>query len=335
MTFEVVKPGLLTTLQDAGRPGFAYLGIGRAGAFDAPARRIANALCGNPADACALEVTLLGPTLHCRQATWIAVTGAPMAFRVNGVDAPMWAPVPLPADATIALGAMRAGCRTYLAVRGGFDVGAVLGSRSTDVNARIGPFGGRPLQAGDQLATGATVPPDADQRAPPVGGGKPDPVARKWQLDPRPWLRTDARIPLRLLPGAHLDNLTPDSLKRLFSEPFHVHADSNRVGVRLAGPALQLESPGEMISEGCVPGLLQLPPSGQPIAFGPECPVSGGYPRIGQIAAVDLPRLAQLRPGDALRFAPCDWSAARQALRMRARALARLEASIARRLRGI
>lgn len=336
MTFEVVKPGLLTTLQDAGRPGLAYLGIGRAGAFDAPARRIANALCENPADACALEVTLLGPTLRCRQATWIAVTGAPMAFRVNGVDAPMWAPVAVPAGATIALGAMRAGCRAYLAVRGGFDVGAVLGSRSTDVNARIGPFGGRPLQAGDQLATGATVLPDADQRAHPVSsGGRPDPVAPKWQLDPRPWLRMDARIPLRLLPGAHLGNLTPGSLNRLFFERFCVHADSNRVGVRLVGPMLQLGVPGEMISEGCVPGLLQLPPSGQPIAFGPECPVSGGYPRIGQIAAVDLPRLAQLRPGDALRFAPCDWPEARQALRMHEQALARLNANIARRLRSI
>ena len=109
MAIEVVKPGLLTTLQDLGRAGLAHLGIGRAGAFDAPAMRIANALCGNPGDACGLEMTLLGPTLRFETGTWVAVTGAPMAIDMGGSECPMWAPVYVPAGATVTFGAARAG----------------------------------------------------------------------------------------------------------------------------------------------------------------------------------------------------------------------------------
>lgn len=320
MTVDVIKSGLQTTLQDAGRPGFAHLGIGRSGAFDAPALRIANALCGNPSGACALEITLLGPTLRFHDDAWIAVTGAPVPFRIEGADRPTWAPVFAAAGSTIELGAMRSGCRSYLAVRGGFDVAPVLGSRSTDVNAQLGPLGGRPLRVGDvlklQAAAGAASRPG------------------NWRLDPRPWFPEDPVATLRLLPGSHFDRLQESSRKLLFSEVFVIQPESNRVGLRLAGPRLEFGEPVEMVSEGCVPGILQLPPSGQAIAFGPECPVSGGYPRIGQIAAVDIPRLAQRRPGDALRFVPCTFEDALHAWRERERALGRLQTGIAARLRA-
>jgi antagonist of KipI len=324
MTIEVVKPGLLTTLQDAGRRGFAHLGIGRSGAFDAPALRIANALCGNPREACALEATLLGPTLRFHRDAWIAVTGAPVSLRVDGTARPTWAPVFVAKDTTIELGAMRSGCRSYLAIRGGFDTVPVLGSRSMDVNACIGPLAGRPLRAGDVLETDAAMVPEGVTKT----------MATNWRVDPRPWFQQDPVPALRLLPGHHFDHLTETSRSLLFSSEFKVQADSNRVGLRLSGPALEFREPVEMISEGSVPGLLQLPPSGQPIAFGPEGPVSGGYPRIGQVAAVDIPRLAQRRPGDALRFTPCTFDEALRALRERERALARLETGIAARLTG-
>lgn len=325
MTIDVIKPGLQTAFQDAGRPGFAHLGIGRAGAFDAPAWRIANALAGNPCAACALEMTLLGPTLRFRHGAWIAVTGAPMVFRIDDIDAPMWAPVRVPAGASVELGAMRSGCRSYLAVRGGFDAEPVLGSRSTDVNTHLGPLDGRPLQAGDVLGIANA-------------GGKRQTTKNRataiphWSIDARPWFDDDPKHALRLLPGTHLENLAEISRKQLFSDAFHIHKNSNRVGLRLDGPRLEWTSHIEMVSEGCVPGLLQLPPSGQPIAFGPECPVSGGYPRLGQIAAVDLPRLAQRRPGDALRFRPCTLEEAWRALRERESGLRRLEHRIAARL---
>ena len=318
MTIGVIKSGLLTTLQDAGRAGFAHLGVGRSGAFDAPALRIGNALCGNPRDTCALEITLLGPTLRFHADARIAVTGASIPFRVDGVDRPTWAPVFVAAGSTVELGAIRSGCRSYLAICGGFDVAPVLGSRSTDINAQLGPLGGRSLRAGDILNTQTAT------------GAPSKPV--NWRLDPRPWFPEEPVAPLRLLPGSHFDGLKEASRKLLFSETFTVQADSNRAGLRLSGPKLEFGKPVEMVSEGCVPGILQLPPSGQPIAFGPECPVSGGYPRIGQVVAVDIPRLAQLRPGDALRFTPCTFEDALRALRDRERALTRLESNIAARL---
>ena len=320
MSVEILKPGLLTILQDLGRPGLAHLGVGRAGAFDTTALRIANALCGNPRNTCGLEITLLGPTLRFDDDAWIAVTGAPIPLRIDGIERPAWAPLLVPGDSTLELGAMRSGCRSWLAVRGGFDVEAVLGSRSMDINARLGPLEGRQLRAGDVLPVGANTR---------VNGANAKP---NWRLDPRPWLGEDPHQPLRLLPGSHLDKLTESSHNFLFSKTFAVKTDSNRVGLRLSGPKLEWNTPVEMVSEGCVPGLLQLPPSGQPIAFGPECPVSGGYPRIGQVAAVDLPRLAQLKPGDAVRFVPCTFDEALRALEQRERALTRLEANIAARL---
>ena len=319
MTMQVVKPGLLTTLQDVGRSGYAHMGVGRSGAFDAPALRIANALCGNPRDACALEITLLGPTLRFSANAWIAITGAPLAVAVDGIAAPMWTPLRIPAGATLVLGAARTGCRSYLAIHGSFEAEPVLGSRSVDVNAALGPCDGRPLRAGDVL-----IAADAD---------KAPRFASNWWLDARPWFDDDRDRPLRLLPGRHFERLTEISRKQLFSQLFNIQKDSNRVGLRLLGPKLEWTTPIEMVSEGCVPGLLQLPPSGQPIAFGPECPVSGGYPRLGQIAAVDLPRLAQLRPGDTLRFVPCPLDEAQRALRQRERALGILEANITLRLR--
>lgn len=321
MSIEVIKPGLMTTLQDAGRPGYAHLGVGRSGAFDAPALRIANALCGNQSDACGVEITLLGPTLRFHDDALVAVTGAPLPLTIDGAAASMWAPLPVRTGATLTLGVMSSGCRSYLAVRGGIEVASVLGSRSTDVNVGIGPFAGRALRRGDRLVIGTTGSDHAAAIA-----------TRRWQLDPRPWFDADTDTPLRLLPGSHFEHLTGSSRKLLFSDMFIVQNQSNRVGVRLSGPALEFTHPIEMVSEGCIPGLLQLPPSGQPIAFGPECPVSGGYPRMGQIAAVDLPRLAQSRPGDALRFMPCTFDDALQALHDRERALKTLEIHVAARL---
>lgn len=321
MAIEVLRAGLLTTPQDTGRSGLAHLGIGRAGAFDTPALRIANALCGNPADACGLEITLLGPTLRATADTRIAVTGAPCELRVDGTPRAMWSPLLLRTGQTVSIGALRNGCRSYLAVHRGIDVEQVLGSRSCDVNAHLGPFSGRPLRAGDLLPVPPlpTAPPHAT-------------IQQHWQLDPRPWFKHDPDVPLRCLRGSHFEQLDAGSRAALFNTAFTVSAHSNRVGLRLAGNPLSLNTPLEMVSEGCVPGLVQLPPFGQPIVFGPEAPTSGGYPRIGQIAAIDLPRLAQLRPGDAVRFTPYSLDSALEALQRREHALDALAATIASRL---
>lgn len=317
---EVLDSGLLSSLQDAGRQALAHFGIGRAGAADEPARCLANALVGNPADACAIEMTLRGATLRLHRDAWVALTGAPLPrARVGERPLPMWTNCHVEAGSVLELGPMRAGCRSYLAVSGGIDVAPRLGSRSTDLNAGFGAGPGRALKAGDRLPLGA----------PTIA---PSPVRRRWSLDPRPWFDDPAPPPLRLLAGTHTGLLEPLARHALEHETFRVGADSNRVGVRLQGVPLALREALEMVSEGSVAGVMQLPPGGEPIILGVEHPVTGGYPRIAQLAAVDLPRLAQCRPGTGVRFHWIDREQARRALAERDRELDCLQRDVLRRL---
>lgn len=313
MSVQVLRPGLLTTLQDAGRPGLAALGIGRAGAADRPAWQLANALVGNTGGEAALEITLQGPTLRFERAARIALTGAPIDARAGDEPLPPWTAVDLPAGSVLRLRGMRQGCRSYLAVRGGFAVPAVLGSRSEDLHARLGPFGGRALAAGDALPLDPTRGIDAIDR----------PRIRRWGVDPQPWFDF-AMGPLALLPGSHADRLDAASRERLHRQPFRLASSSNRTGARLEGEALALTAPLELVSEAVLPGTVQLPPSGQPIALLAEAPVTGGYPRIGQVAAADLPTLAQRRPGDRVQFAPTSLDEALERQYRRGRELHRL-----------
>ncbi|HET6806531.1 MAG TPA: biotin-dependent carboxyltransferase family protein [Frateuria sp.] len=314
---EVLAPGLLSSLQDAGRPGYAQLGIGRAGAADLPAMRLANALVGNPPEACVLEFTLLGPCLRLARAARVALTGAPLPrARCNDVPLPMWQARSCPAGSVLDFGPMASGCRSYLAIDGGLAVAPWLGSRSTDLNAGVGPLDGRALRVGDRLPLGDALPSRAH--------------VPRWSLDPRPWF--DVGSPLRLLPASHTDQLDEASRAALTREAFALRADSNRVGARLQGPTLRLRRPLELVSEGVVAGVMQLPPDGQPIVLLNEHPVTGGYPRIAQLAAADLPALAQRRPGDMLQFRWTTLAEARQAYAQQQQWLAELLGRVAQRL---
>ena len=324
MSVSVLKLGLLSTLQDGGRPGHAAIGVGRAGAMDVPAWRLANALVGNRGDETALECTLLGPTLRFEEAAWIALTGAPIQAHVGNFALPPWTACHLPVGSVLQLGGMVVGCRSYLAVRGGFDVTPVLGSRSSDLHARLGHEAGRALQAGDVLPIGHAGP-----------LRRPDIIhsvhASSWGLDPQPWFDF-ASAPVTLLHGSHWSQLNDASQQRLHGARFSIGKDSNRTASRLDGQTLQLRAPLELISEAALPGTMQLPPAGQPIVLMAEAPVTGGYPRIGQVAAVDLPRLAQRRPGDALCFRPGTLEDAIARLAARERALDTLLKQVAQRL---
>jgi antagonist of KipI len=324
VSVEVIKPGLLTSLQDAGRRGYAHLGLGRAGAVDEPARQLANALVGNVGDEAVLEITLAGPTLRFHQDVVVALTGGLIEGRVEGQALPAWTSCFLPAGSVLRLGGMRHGCRSYLAVRGGFDCAPVLGSRSTDLHAGVGPLQGKAVQAGDIITIG-------EHAAASWFQAREGLQALRWGLDPQPWLDYE-RAPLALLRGHHADALDDASQRALFAQRFMLSKDSNRTGCRLDGAPLQLRQSLELISEATLPGTLQLPPSGQPILLLAEAPVTGGYPRIGQLAAVDLPRLAQRRPGDTVSFRETTLDEAVQRLGEREAALRRLLQRIEQRL---
>ncbi|MGR7026883.1 5-oxoprolinase subunit C family protein [Geodermatophilus sp. URMC 62] len=274
----VLSPGPLTTVQDRGRPGLGGIGVGRSGTADRASAALANRLVGNDPDAAVLEATLGGLVLRAEADLVVVTTGA----RCPGSPVHA-APGLVRAGATLALRTPDAGLRTYLAVRGGIAAEPVLGSRSTDVLSGLGP---PPLRAGDVLAVG-----------PPSGewpGVDLAPVA-----DP-----PSGPVTVRLLPGPRADWLTDASLATLGGAAWEVTAESNRVGLRLAGPRLERRVPGELPSEGLVRGALQVPPSGAPVLFLADAPVTGGYPVAGYVADADVDRCAQLRPGQTVRLRP-------------------------------
>ncbi|MDR2013157.1 MAG: biotin-dependent carboxyltransferase family protein [Rhodanobacter sp.] len=315
MSVHVLKPGLLTTLQDRGRPGYAALGVGTAGAMDEVALRLANALVGNAEDAAALEITLSGPRLRFAAAATIALTGAHFNATLDGRPLAAWRPQHVAAGSVFDGGPARRGTLAYLAVAGGFLSESVLGSRSSDLNAHIGP---RALRTGDELTIDNASQHAAHRRS-------------TWSLDPRPWFDPDRARPIRLIRGTHFAALDHASQDTLFAAPFRISTQSNRVGFRLDGPHLALAAPLELISEAVTAGTVQLPPGGQPIVLMAEHPTTGGYPRIAHVAAIDRPRLAQRRPGDTLTFAEIELDDAQTRYLERERELVRLIAAIRKR----
>jgi antagonist of KipI len=339
MNVRVLSPGWLTSVQDAGRSGHAAIGVGNAGAMDAVALRLANALVGNDESAAALEVTLRGPRLRFETDALIALTGAVIDARCGAHAIPSWRPSWIGAGGEVELGDVRRGARAYLAVAGGIDVAPVLGSRSTDINAALGPFNGRGVAAGDQLPIAEITRERLSQSLRAFGGGSLDArreqqgfAAAHWSLDPQPWFDLRGERPLALAPGRHFENLDATSRNALFAAEFRVGNESNRVGYRLENAKLSLSARLELISEGVVPGTVQLPPNGNPIALMAEAPTTGGYPRIGMVATVDLPRLAQRRPGEHVRFVQISLAEAQTRYLERERTLATLVRNVRERL---
>lgn len=318
---ELLQAGLLTTIQDAGRYGQAALGIGQAGPMDRVAARLANWLVGNDGAAALLEISLAGPRLRFARDACIALAGAQVEANIDGAAIGGWRPWPVAAGSVLDCRALRRGARAYLAVAGGIATEPVLGSCSTDVNAGIGPFDGAALAAGARLAVGLS---GLRLRRPP-----------RWSLSPLPWFDGSATRRLRLLPGSHFPELDAASRNGLLQQRFRVASESNRVGVRLHGPALQLQRPLELVSAAVNAGTLQLPPGGQPIVLTAEHPTTGGYPRIAHLIDVDQPHLAQRRPGDAVEFELVDADEAERLRQRRERALARVHETLQQRLREI
>jgi biotin-dependent carboxylase-like uncharacterized protein len=279
-TLRILRPGPLTTVQDEGRRGLASIGVSPSGAADRRSYRLANRLVGNAFGAPALEVTAGGLVLRAERDVLVAVTGAPCH------GAPQNASAWLRAGDELRLGTPQRGLRSYVAVRGGLDVEPVLGSCSTDVLSGLGP---PPLHTDDVLAVGrvsAELPEVEVAPVPPVGVGP-----------------GEAGI-VRVLPGPRRDWFTPGAWSQLTKARYQVMSDSNRVAVRLEGPELERSVTGELPSEGVVRGAVQVPSSGQPLVFLADHPTTGGYPVLAYVLDEDVDLVAQLRPGETLRFRP-------------------------------
>lgn len=280
--FEVVEPGLLATVQDLGRTRVAALGVAGSGALDRGALRTANRLVGNDESAAGLEITMGGFRAVAMTDLWVAVTGAWGAVHLDGRPVDPYTAQAWTAGTELHVDWFAHGARGYLAVRGGVDAAPVLGSRSADLMAGLGPSA---LRAGARVRVG-------DEASAPI------PVA-----PPAPWgAPHDEELTLELAPGPRADWFAPDALPTLFDSVWTVSNAADRVGARLDGPALRRVRDDELPSEGMVPGALQVPPSGRPTILLADGPVTGGYPVIAVVTDASLDLVAQARPGTRIRF---------------------------------
>jgi len=304
VTLTVIKPGMLTTVQDLGRRGYQSLGVPVSGPMDAYSHRLANGILGNDPMAAALEITLLGPELLADGDLVCAVAGAEIEVSVGDLRVGANVPFAVPSGSRIRCGGRGRGARMTLAVRGGFDLPATLGSRATHLVSHMGPFGGRALKAGDALPVGA------------AGAGAGD-AAR-----PAPLELPDGGARLRVLPAVHRERFTGAAWAALTGTRYSVTPQSNRMGYRLEGAPLAHAGSAEILSEAMPIGSIQVPPSGQPILLLAECATTGGYATIANVITADLPIAGQLAPGDWIEFASCTREDALSALRLREAALA-------------
>lgn len=326
MSVRVLRAGVLTTVQDLGRYGMQHLGIVPGGAMDVTSHRVANALVGNAGDAATLECTILGPALIFGRDSLVALYGAAFDAKVGKQPFPRNRPVLLAAGSALAIGSAVRGARAYLAIAGGFRVPEVLGSRSTYLPAAFGGLAGRALKAGDRIATADDLDTLSKARFQALarGGASGGPELRSFQwAAPEPTLPLDGGFAVRALEGRHFAQFDAAAQAAFYGEIWRVSADSNRMGYRLAGPALTRRRAVEILSEPTCLGTIQVPNDGTPIALMADHQTTGGYPKIAEIAGVGIGDLAQLAPGGSVRFLKCTLQ---EAVAARRQAQARLAA---------
>ena len=295
MSIRVLRPGLLSTLQDHGRHGLQHFGLCPGGAMDPVALSLANALVGNPRDEAALELTVIGPQLAFEEDTLVALCGA----EFDG-SFPNNRPLLVPAGSRINVGRAVRGARSYLAVAGGFAVEPVLGSRSTFLPGGFGGFQGRALRHGDVLPL---KEPGSSERFKKLKSRRDSSV--RWSAPP---LTLPDREPVLIhaMEGANYADFDPLMQRTFFDAVWQIGRDSNRMGFRLVGPPLPRAASNEVLSGPTCLGTVQVPAGGVPIVLMADHQTTGGYPKIAEIASADVPRLAQLAPGGTVHFARCD-----------------------------
>ncbi len=324
MSLRIVRPGLLTTVQDRGRHGLQHIGVVPCGAMDPVALELANGLVGNRADEAVLEITVLGPEIAFESDALVALCGAEMDARLGGAPMPANRPVFVSKGTVLNARRTTLGSRAYLAIAGGIALPPVLGSRSTYLPAKFGGLQGRALRAGDSLPLVENVSSLSLKRYESLRNKKDILGLRtlrtvSWSA---PALTLPEREPIVIhaMEGRHHAHFDAASQRAFFEATWKVSPDSNRMGFRLAGPVLARAEAFEILSEPACLGTVQVPANGLPIALMADHQTTGGYPKIAEIAAADVPRLAQLAPGGTVQFARCTLEQARElrrALRLR------------------
>jgi biotin-dependent carboxylase-like uncharacterized protein len=312
--FEVLEPGILTTIQDLGRYGFSQFGVPPSGALDTFSFRAGNLLVGNGEEAACLETVLMGLNLMTLREVVISITGGDLWPTLNGEPLAMWRTHLLVEGDVIRFRKVRAGCRAYLAVSGGFIVPRIMGSSSTYLSGKFGGVEGRKLKRGDILYS-------LDISSSLNRLGLQFPI--NWISFP------EKEVSLRVIPGPQDHHFTEGGFKTFCSSPYHVTSQCDRMGVRLEGPKIERRPDVEesIISEGLIGGAIQVPGDGKPIIILTEL-VTGGYTKIATIISTDLPRVAQLKPGDQVRFIPISIEEAYHLLREQEERLKRFKKMI-------
>lgn len=293
---DVIEPGLLTTVQDGGRRGWARYGIPPSGPMDAVAFAAANTLVGNEPGSAALEITLSGPVLRIWRDGLIAVCGVDFELQVGRLPVPTWHAVFTRAGNLIQFGTRRHGARAYLAISGGIATPPFLGSRATYLPGSFGGLNGRALQAGDRIPLGQSSIRDFITRA-----GTAWPTHRRPPYTPSPTVR--------VVLGPQEEAFTAEATTCFLDSAYEITPDADRMGIRLRGAAIQA-SPTGIVSDGIVTGSVQVPPDGQPIVMMVDHQTTGGYPKIATVIRADLPLLAQALPGAQVRFTAVSLEAA-------------------------
>ena len=289
MSVKVIIPGALTTVQDAGRYGYQSSGIQTSGVMDHKAYEEANALVGNTGGEAVLEATLFGGVMEVTADTVAAVTGADMEPKVNNVPCGMNRPVLLRAGDTLSLDMAKSGCRSYIAFAGGVDVPVVLGSRSTNMKCRMGGYEGRPLQTGDAFETGLWEE-EAAERYEEVRD-------RSFPAE-----AYTSPIEVRVIEGPQAEYFTEKGKETFYSARYTISDQSDRMGYRLEGEAIESVDGTDIISDGIAFGAVQVPASGRPIVLLADRQTTGGYAKIATVCSFDIPRLVQGKPGDTVCF---------------------------------
>lgn len=291
LKIQIEMPGILTTVQDQGRVGYMEYGVRTGGVMDQQSGRLANALAGNKASAAVLEMTLMGITAVLEGEGVVALTGADMGACLDGIPVERYCAIPVRGKSRLTMGMAKNGCRGYLAVSGGIDVAPVMGSRSTDVKCSLGGLEGRLLKAGDELHSGTDSAEAAETEI----------LQKELLALPRP-VKFDAAPTVRVVEGPQADWFSEEARSRFYESEYKVSGESDRMGMRLEGESVESLHGVDIVSDGIAFGSIQIPKNGKPIVMMADHQTIGGYAKLGTVCSFDLPKLAQLKPGDKVHF---------------------------------